>query len=70
MASKQNIRGLELNELKDFFTQNGDQAFRAKQVFEWLWKKQATTFDEMTSLSVATRELLKTNFEINVVTIA
>lgn len=70
MATKQNIRGLELAELKDFFTQNGDQAFRAKQVFEWLWKKQATSFDEMTSLSVATRELLKNNFDINVVTIA
>ena len=70
MAEKQNIRGLELNELKTFFTENGEKAFRAKQVFEWLWKKQATTFDEMTNLSVGTRELLNTHFEINAVTIA
>jgi len=70
MAEKQNIRGLELNELKIFFTENGEKAFRAKQVFEWLWKKQATTFDEMTNLSVSTRELLNTHFEINAVTIA
>ena len=70
MAEKQNIRGLELPKLIDFFTQNGDQAFRAKQVYEWLWKKQAVSFDVMTNLSVKTRELLEANFEIKVVTIA
>ncbi len=70
MAEKQNIRSLELDVLKTFFTENGEKAFRAKQVFEWLWKKQATTFDEMTNLSVGTRELLKNHFEINPVTIA
>ncbi len=70
MTEKQNIRGLELSELIDFFTQNGDQAFRAKQVYEWLWKKQAVSFDIMTNLSVKTRDLLEANFEIKVVTIA
>ncbi|MDF1672175.1 MAG: 23S rRNA (adenine(2503)-C(2))-methyltransferase RlmN [Vicingaceae bacterium] len=70
MAEKQNIRSLELDVLKTFFTENGEKAFRAKQVFEWLWKKQATTFDEMTNLSVGTRELLNNHFEINPVTIA
>jgi 23S rRNA (adenine2503-C2)-methyltransferase len=70
MAEKQNIRSLELTELKNYFSENGEQPFRAKQVFEWLWKKQATTFDEMTNLSVTTRELLNDNFVINAVTIA
>lgn len=70
MAEKQNIRSLELDVLKTFFIENDEKAFRAKQVFEWLWKKQATTFDEMTNLSVGTRELLKNYFEINPVTIA
>lgn len=70
MAEKQNIRGLELSELIDFFTQHGEQGFRAKQVYEWLWKKQATSFDVMTNLSVKTRNLLETYFEIKVVTIA
>ena len=70
MSEKQNIRSFELDVLKTFFTENGEKAFRAKQVFEWLWKKQATTFDEMTNLSVGTRELLKNHFEINPVTIA
>lgn len=70
MSEKKNIRITELDELKAFFTENGEKAFRAKQVFEWLWKKMATSFDEMTNLSVTTRELLKEHFVINAVTVA
>lgn len=70
MAEKQNIRRIELDSLKVFFTENGEKAFRAKQVFEWLFKKQAVSFDEMTNLSFKTRELLKENYFINAVEIA
>ncbi len=69
MNTKRDIRALTLDELKTVFTENGDKAFRAKQVYEWLWKKSARTFDEMTSLSKATRELLNAHFIINAVTI-
>ncbi len=44
-------------------------AFRAKQVYEWLWKKSARSFGEMTNLSVALRERLDESFAINAVTI-
>ncbi|MES2592237.1 MAG: 23S rRNA (adenine(2503)-C(2))-methyltransferase RlmN [Bacteroidota bacterium] len=67
MKTKKDIRALSLEELKTVFIENGDQAFRAKQVYEWLWKKSALTFDEMTNLSKSTRELLDTNFVINAV---
>ncbi len=67
LETKKDIRALTLEELKTVFTENGDQAFRAKQVYEWLWKKSARTFDEMTNLSKATRGLLDTNFIINAV---
>lgn len=70
MTEKQNIRALELDELKEFFSNHGEKPFRAKQVFEWLWKKQAISLDEMSNLSVATRELLKDHFIIQAVTIA
>ncbi len=70
MSEKQNIRSLELGELKTFFTEKGEKAFRAKQVFEWLWKKQATSFDAMTNLSVSTRDLLNEHFFINAVEVA
>ena len=42
----------------------GEKPFRARQVHEWLWKKSAKDFDQMTNLSLATRELLKERFEI------
>ena len=69
MDTKKDIRALSLDELKTVFTENGDQSFRAKQVYEWLWKKSARTFDEMTNLSKPTRELLNTHFVINAVAI-
>ena len=66
---KKDIRALSLEELKTVFIENRDKAFRAKQVYEWLWKKSARTFDEMTNLSKSTRELLNTHFVINAVAV-
>jgi len=64
---KQDIRALSKDKLKDYFVAKGEKAFRAKQVHEWIWKKSATDFDQMTNLSLSTRELLKENFDINAV---
>ena len=61
---KPNIRSFSLDELKDFFVQNGEKAFRAKQVYEWLWKKNARNFDEMTNLSKDLRAFLDEKFSI------
>ena len=66
---KQDIRALSKDKLKDYFVAKGEKAFRAKQVYEWIWKKSATDFDQMTNLSLSTRELLKENFAINAVQI-
>jgi len=62
---KRDIRKLKLDELKEFFVQQGDKAFRAQQVYEWLWQKSAKDFEQMTNLSLSTRELLKEHFTIN-----
>ena len=64
------IRKLSLKELKEEFTEMGEKAFRAKQVYEWLWKKSAHSFDEMTNLSVKLRTQLTGNFVIKGVKIA
>jgi 23S rRNA (adenine2503-C2)-methyltransferase len=69
-AKKVDIRQLDLEELKSYFTEIGEKAFRAKQVYEWLWKKGATTFEEMTNLSKEVRENLNNHFEIRFLTIA
>lgn len=64
-VKKKDIRKLTLEEIQDFFVSIGDKAFRAKQVYEWLWKKSAKDFDQMTNISLPTRELLKEHFAIN-----
>lgn len=69
LEQKKDIRSLTLSELKDFFITHNDQAFRAKQVYEWLWKKAVRSFEEMTNLSKATRSLLEENFVINAVVV-
>lgn len=61
------IRGLSLPELQGKLTAMGEQGFRAKQVYEWLWSKSCTDFDHMTNLSKGLRETLKKNFEIRAV---
>lgn len=65
-----NIRDLSLQEMKDVFVENGEKAFRAKQLYEWLWVKSARSFDEMTNLSKGQRQFLENNFTIPAVTIA
>lgn len=61
---KRDIRQISLEDIKDFFVAEGEKAFRAKQVYEWLWKKSAKDFDQMTNISLETREKLKANFDI------
>jgi len=61
---KKDIRDISQEDLEKFFSENNLQKFRIKQLNEWLWKKGATAFDEMTSLSKDLRELLKNIFEL------
>ena len=69
MTEKKDIRALSDAEITSFFIENGDKPFRAKQVSEWLWKKGAHSFEDMTNLSKETRELLEQNFVINAVAV-
>ena len=67
---KQDIRKLSRDQLISQFTELGEKPFRAKQVYEWIWKKSATDFDEMTNLSLGLRTLLKNQYLINKVIVA
>lgn len=66
---KKDIRAFSVDELKSYFESLGEKGFRAKQVSEWLWKKSARSFSEMTNLSKDTRQLLEANFVINALTL-
>ena len=58
-TTKKDIRTLTKDQLRDFFEQQGDKAFRGNQVYEWLWSKGAHTFDDMTNVSKDTRHARK-----------
>jgi 23S rRNA (adenine2503-C2)-methyltransferase len=62
---KKDVRALTKEQLRDFFSGQGDKPFRGNQVYEWLWQKGAHSFDVMTNLSKTTRDMLEANFVIN-----
>lgn len=64
MMKKQDILALEFPALAQVMEELSEPPFRAKQVYEWLHKKLAASFDEMTNLSKALREKLGEQFEI------
>ncbi|MDQ1148498.1 23S rRNA (adenine2503-C2)-methyltransferase [Sphingobacterium zeae] len=63
------IRSLSLDQIKDQLTALGEQGFRAKQIYEWIWVKSCVDFDQMSNLSKSLREKLKEHFTINAVTV-
>lgn len=67
-ADKTNIRSLNQNELVEFLQEKGVKPFRAKQIFEWIWKKACTNWDEMTNISLELRQTLKDHFVFHTLT--
>ena len=53
------IKSMNLEELKSYMESIGEKAFRAKQLYQWMHQKQASSFDEMTNLSKSLQEKLK-----------
>lgn len=60
---KEDILGLLPNELEDFVVSNGQQRFRAKQIFSWLYK-DIESFRDMTNVPKALISILEDNFKI------
>ncbi|MCF8243933.1 MAG: 23S rRNA (adenine(2503)-C(2))-methyltransferase RlmN [Saprospiraceae bacterium] len=65
VTTKKDIRQLTKADLIAAFGEKGEPKFRANQVWEWLWKKGAHSFDEMTNLSKPLREWLDEQFVIH-----
>ncbi len=70
ILNKKDIRKLTLDNLKTWMTENGEKPFRAKQVYEWLWKNSAQSFAEMNNIALPLREKLDAHFAINSVQVA
>ena len=77
MSSENNVSGeksvlrdvhsLTRGELMELLASLGQPAFRAKQVEEWVWSKNARSFDDMTNLPKALREELKSRLTMGTV---
>ena len=70
MDKKIAIRNLSFDQLKAEMLAAGEPAFRAKQVYEWIWKKAARSFDSMGNVPKTTREWLSEKFSLQIVTTA
>ncbi len=65
METQKDIRLLSLSELEVQLLEAGEQKFRAKQIWQWIWQKGARSFEEMTNLSVDFRQFLDSNYVMN-----
>lgn len=68
-TAKQNIRHLSLLELEQYFADNGEKKFRAKQVYDWIWLKGAQCFDDMSNVGKELRARLSEHFSLPAISI-
>lgn len=61
---KMSIYSIRLDQLEEYMLSIGEKKFRAKQLFDWLYKKRVTDFSEMKNISKSLQEKLKDEFEI------
>jgi 23S rRNA (adenine2503-C2)-methyltransferase len=61
---KLSIYSLQLEDLKNWLTENDEKAFRGEQVFDWLYKKRAASFEDMSNLSKPLRDKLAEHFTL------
>ncbi len=59
---KTDIKSLDYARLQQEIEQIGEKKFRAKQMYEWMHKHLARSFDEMTNLPASFREKCKTEY--------
>ncbi|WP_196157690.1 23S rRNA (adenine(2503)-C(2))-methyltransferase RlmN [Reinekea sp. G2M2-21] len=64
-TQKVNLLGMGMASMERFFMEElGEKRFRATQVLKWIHQRGVDNFDDMTDVSVALREKLKTCAEI------
>ncbi len=60
-----NIYDYSIEQLEQYFLEKGEKKFKATQVFEWLYRKRVTSFEEMTNLKKDLIASLNNDFIIN-----
>lgn len=63
MEKKETLLGKTPEEIQEIVNHLGLPKFTAKQIVDWLYKKRVSSFEAMTNLSKASRELLSEHYE-------
>ena len=66
-TNKITLFGKTLNELTSLVLELELPKFTAKQIADWLYKKEISTIAEMTNLSIKARELLSNKYEVGLI---
>ena len=57
-----NLYGQEIKKLEELLISRGQKKYRATQLYDWIYSKEAKTFDEMSDISKSFREELNRDF--------
>ena len=57
-----NLYGVEMKKLQDMMVAENQKPYRAIQLYTWIYEKKATSFDEMSDISLKFREVLKEKY--------
>ena len=68
-AKRKLIREQTVEELAEYLKSNNFPSFRAKQIMDWLWKKNVGSFEEMKNIGKNLQEFLNSNFIIDKVSL-
>lgn len=63
---KNNIKNYNLEELQKIVEDLGEKKYRAEQIFNWIYKENVTSFDDMVNLPLSLREKLKENYDLHI----
>lgn len=66
---KNNAYNLTLNDWENYFIKNNEKKFKGQQVFDWLYRKRVTSFDEMTNIKKDIIDMLKNDFSLETLSI-
>lgn len=69
IAEKKDLKSITKTALNSYFEELGLQSYRSDQVFQWLYQKGASSFDEMTNLSKDLRTQLDEIAEVRKISI-
>ena len=66
---KNNVYNLTLKDWEEYFINKNEKKFKGQQVFDWLYRKRVSSFDDMTNIKKGIIDMLKNDFDIKTVSI-